>query len=242
MSERFYINWPLNPGPVEMTGPEARHLATVCRLRAGDALCLFNGNGHQYPARVIETTKKTVLLEILSVETPLRELVFHLEIAAPVPKGDRAQFLVEKLTELGVTSFIPLLCARSVVQPGEGKIDKLQRYVVEASKQCGRNALMCVGDPVDWATYNKPGEPAELRLIAHPMTAGSQGKCPIPAHSKIRCAIGPEGGFSDGEIIQASAAGWHMVDLGPRILRIETAAVVMAIKAIGVSDRGEPGA
>ncbi len=103
MSERFYLNWPLTPGPVDMTGPEARHLATVCRLRAEAEVCLFNGDGHEYPARVLETTKKSVRLEILGVATPERELGFTLEIAAPIPKGDRAQFLLEKLTELGVT-------------------------------------------------------------------------------------------------------------------------------------------
>ncbi len=225
-----------------MSGPEARHLATVCRLRAGDALCLFNGDGHEYPARVLDTTKKTVLLEILSVETPARELDFHLEIAAPVPKGDRAQFLVEKLTELGVTSFIPLVCARSVVHPGAGKIEKLQRYVIEASKQCGRNALMRVEERVEWTNYVGLGEPGELRMIAHPMAGGSQGNWPRASHPKTRCALGPEGGFTDAEIVQALANGWQMVDLGPRILRIETAAVVMAAMAIGASRLGEPGA
>src|SRR5439155_7222198 len=102
MSERFYLNWPLNPGPVEMTGPEARHLATVCRLRAGAELCLFNGDGQEYPARVVETDKKVVRLEVLGTASPVRELPFFLEMAAPLPKGDRAHFLVEKLTELGV--------------------------------------------------------------------------------------------------------------------------------------------
>ena len=66
-------------------------------------------------------------------------------MAAPLPKGDRAQFLIEKLTELGVAAFTPLQTARSVVHPRETKLDKLQRYVIEASKQCGRNMLMGVG-------------------------------------------------------------------------------------------------
>ena len=127
MSERVYLNWPLSPGPVEMTGPEARHLALVCRLRPGDELCLFNGDGREYPARVVAVSRKSVSLEVLSVAAPPRELDFSLEIAAPIPKGDRAQFLVEKLTELGVTAFIPLLSRRSIVKPGEGTIERLER-------------------------------------------------------------------------------------------------------------------
>src|SRR5437868_3988150 len=159
MSERFYLNWPLTLGPVEMGGAEARHLTTVCRLRAGDELCLFNGDGHDYTARVVETAKKHVHLDVLKIITPRRELDFSLEIAAPVPKGDRAQFLVEKLTELGVTAFVPLLCRRSVVTPREGAIDKLRRYVIEASKQCGRNALMSVAAATGWESYCSGGEP-----------------------------------------------------------------------------------
>ena len=98
MSERFYINCPLSVGPIDLEGPEARHLATVCRLRPGDPVTLFNGDGHEYPARVAEVGKKHVQVEILAIETPARELGFPLIVAAPLPKGDRAQFLIEKLT------------------------------------------------------------------------------------------------------------------------------------------------
>ena len=153
MSARFYLNWPLTPGPVEMGGPEARHLATVCRFRAGDRLCLFNGDGHEYAARIASVSKKSVHLDIEAKTSPHRELDFRLTIAAPIPKGDRAQFLVEKLTEMGVTAFIPLVCERTVVEPRGGKIDKLERYVIEASKQCGRNVLMRIEPATDWATY-----------------------------------------------------------------------------------------
>src|SRR3954454_7424789 len=149
MSERYYINLPLHPGPVELTGPEAHHLATVCRLRAGDAVRLFNGDGSEYPARVVVAGRKAVQVEILGRERPPRELPFSLEVAAPIPKGDRGQFLVEKLTELGVTAFVPLSTRRSVVYPREGKLEKLERYVIEASKQCGRNVLMRVGALTD---------------------------------------------------------------------------------------------
>jgi 16S rRNA (uracil1498-N3)-methyltransferase len=240
MSERFYINWPLCPGPIEMTGPEARHLATVCRLRAGDELCLFNGDGHEYPARVVETAKKSVRLEVLGMATPTRELAFSLEIAAPLPKRDRDQFLVEKLTELGVTTYVPLLCRRAVVRPGDGKIGKLERYVIEASKQCGRNTLMRIGDPVEWATYIERGESTEKRLVAHPSTKTWRGQM-ASGSGGVRCAVGPEGGFTDEEIALATANGWQAVSLGPRILRIETAAIFMAAIALTTLDDASAG-
>src|SRR5438132_8982846 len=102
MAERFYVNCPLALGPVEVEGAEAHHLATVCRLRPGDAVCLFNGDGREYPARVEQVGRRTVSLQVLGVEAPGRELGFSLEVAAPLPRGDRDQFRVEKLTELGV--------------------------------------------------------------------------------------------------------------------------------------------
>src|SRR3974377_1871100 len=91
MSERFYLNLPLAPGLIELTGPEAHHLATVCRLRPGDAVHLFNRDGREYPALLRSGTRQAVQLDIRGVEQPQRELPFTLEVAAPLPKGDRAQ-------------------------------------------------------------------------------------------------------------------------------------------------------
>src|SRR4051794_1085645 len=108
MADRYFVDTVLSPGAVELDGPEAHHLAVVCRVRPGDAVCLFNGDGREYPARVVEATKRRVKLEVTGVEVPEREVGFRLELAAPFPKGDRAQFLLEKLTELGVTAFTPL--------------------------------------------------------------------------------------------------------------------------------------
>src|ERR1700694_2884426 len=117
MSERFYVNCPLKAGVVVLEGPEAHHLTTVCRLRPGDQVCLFNGDGNEYPAEVIATARKRVELQVQGVQSPQRELGFRLEVAAPIPKGDRGQFLVEKLPERGVPAFIPLRTRRSVVHP-----------------------------------------------------------------------------------------------------------------------------
>ena len=97
-------------------------------------------------------------LDVFAVECPERELAFRLQVAAPLPRGDRAQFLLEKLTELGVTSFVPLQTARSVVHPRETKLDKLQRHVIEASKQCGRNMLLQVRPMVEWSAFCRLAE------------------------------------------------------------------------------------
>lgn len=226
MADRFYINSELQPGAILLHDAEAHHLAVVCRVRPDARVTLFNGDGREYPGRVVEVKRREVLIEIEQVLTPARELVYPLEVAAPLPKGDRAQFLIEKLTELGVTTYHPLQTTRSVVHPGEGKREKLHRYVIEASKQCGRNVLMQIEPPVPWATLCERRQPA-LRLLAHPGGTSLSKVLDASPVDGILLAVGPEGGFTDEEVTQATSGGWQCVDLGPRILRIETAALAL---------------
>jgi 16S rRNA (uracil1498-N3)-methyltransferase len=228
MTKRFYVNCPLAPGRVRLEGPEAHHLAGVSRLRPGDAVCLFNGDGHEYPAQIVACARRSVDLEVLGVETPGRELPFRVEVAAPLPKGDRRQFLLEKLTELGVTAFVPLRTARSVVHPGETRLEKLERCVIEASKQCGRNVLMKVNPVVDWVKYCRQENLPRTRFIAHPGSGSDTKLEPIPPALDLVLAVGPEGGFTEEELKAAQKNHWRLVTLGPRILRIETAAVALA--------------
>ena len=230
MSERFYVNLPLSIGPIILDGPEAHHLATVCRLRPGAEVCLFNGDGCQYPARITHAARREVTLDIVRMEKPERELPFTLEVAAPLPKGDRAQFLLEKLTELGVTQFVPLLCQYSNTHPREAKRDKLERYVIEASKQCGRNSLMKISDLTKWQDYATCGSAEDQRILAH-LGFDEDVEHIVPRLGATRLAVGPEGGFTDAEVALALQHGWRCISLGPRVLRVETAAIAMVIMA-----------
>src|SRR5262249_35683217 len=151
--------------------------------------------------------RRRIELLVDGVEEPARELGFRLEVAAPLPRGDRAQFLLEKLTELGATSFVPLQTARSVVQPREAKLERLQRHVIEASKQCGRNVLLRVGPLTEWTAYCRREELPALRRVAHP---GARAEAPA-AGQDCALAVGPEGGFTDEEIEVARSAGWRPV-------------------------------
>jgi 16S rRNA (uracil1498-N3)-methyltransferase len=190
-------------------------------------VCLFNGDGHEYPAEVQAVVRREVVVEVRAVETPAREVGYRVEVAAPLPKGDRAQFLLEKLTELGVTAFVPLQTRRSVVHPREAKLDKLQRHVIEASKQCGRNVLLRVGPLSDWESYCGREDLPPLRVLAHP-------GAPVLARETgqdVALAIGPEGGFTEEEVALAQECGWRLVGLGARTLRVETAALVLAARA-----------
>lgn len=207
-----------------MEGPEAHHLAMVCRVRPGDVVCLFNGDGRQYPAQVVAVARKHVVLDVRGVETPARELGFRLEVAAPLPRGDRAQFLLEKLTELGATAFTPLQTSHSVVRPRDTKLEKLERHVIEASKQCGRNVLLQVRTLLAWSDFLQSDLPPR-RLLAHPRTETPWREA--VSKEDVVVAVGPEGGFTEDEVAEAHGGGWALVDLGPRILRVETAAIYL---------------
>jgi 16S rRNA (uracil1498-N3)-methyltransferase len=231
MSDRFYVNLPLRIGPITVEGSEAHHLTAVRRIRPGDRVCLFNGDGKEYPAEVTATARRKVTLQVIGVEAPTRELGFRLEVAAPLPKGDRGQFLLEKLTELGVTTFVPIRSQRSIIQPGEARVEKMRRHVVEACKQCGRNVLMEVAPPADWENYCGRSDLPAARILAHPSSAALVGPA-SPGSWRfsgdgLAVAVGPEGGFTEAEVDKAKEYGWQLLDLGPRTLRIETAALVL---------------
>lgn len=224
MAGRFYTPSPLGPGELALTGDEARHLAASSRLRPGDPVTLFNGDGRDYPGRVVSVGKRDAVVELADGVTSAAELPFTLEVGTAVPKGDRVDVLVEKLTELGATRWVPLLCDRSVVEPRPAKLDRLRKVVIEASKQCGRAVLMEVGGLTPLADWLAAGP----GVIAH--TAGGLDGVRFSDRG-VRTAVGPEGGFSGEEIAAAVGAGWRPASLGPRVLRVETAAITLAALA-----------
>lgn len=219
MPDRFYTPEPLTIGEFTLAGPEAHHLGHVLRARPGTAIVLFNGDGHEYDATVTSVDKRTVTVHIHKSRKGDREREGQLIVAAAMPKGDRGDFLIEKLTELGVTRFVPLITERTVVVPKPARMASLRRTVIEASKQCGRAVLMTIEDPRKWLEFAASSLP-KTRVILHPTGE---------AFSSIRgdavYAIGPEGGFTEAEVSQH---GWRLCSLGSRILRIETAALAVA--------------
>ena len=228
MSNRFFTSQPLIPGEIELDGDDAHHLSTVRRFEPDDAVVLFNGDGADYPATVLSATKRSVRLRIDRRVDVSRESVRSVTIAAALPKGDRFDFLIEKLVELGVSTFVPLTTVRSVVVPSETKRAKWERAVIEASKQCGRNRLMTIGSPVEWSKWL--AVETGLRFVLH--TDHHPAFPRLETTEPVTIAIGPEGGFTDDELHDASAAGWTIASLGSRVLRIETAALAAATLAI----------
>lgn len=227
MSDRYFVETPITGGQVSLIGPEAHHLIHVMRARRGDKIVLFDGGGAEFSARVEQLGRNDVELTVLSREDVDRELPFALILGVALPKGDRQKWLVEKAVELGVSRVIPLKTQRSVAQPVRQALERLRRTVIEASKQCGRNRLMEIVEPLDFSDYVDETRNQPCRLLAHPDGTVGCVKHTESLSQNVYIAVGPEGGFSDEEVTLALQAGWHVIDLGPRILRIETAAMLL---------------
>jgi 16S rRNA (uracil1498-N3)-methyltransferase len=242
MSERFYSPHPITAGCMMLDGPEAHHLLHVMRASVGDEVTLFDDSGAEFKATVETLRRADAELRIIERREIDRELPFELVVGVALPKGDRQKWLVEKLTELGVTALVPLITERCVAQPAAAVLDRLRRSIIEAAKQCGRNRLMKIAESQTWSNWIASGWPGSsvserpaVRLLAHP---GGQplNELGLAPHSPINISIGPEGGLTDAEVAAATSTGWQCVSLGPRILRVETAAVVLA-SAISLDKR-----
>ena len=230
MADRYFVETPIDGFTARLAGPEAHHLIHVMRAKPGTRAVLFDDTGAEFAAAVTRVDRATVELQIEQRTEVDRELPLEIVLAVALPKGDRQRWLIEKATELGLSRIVPLKTERGVAQPVEQAVKRLRRTVVEASKQCGRNRLMQIDTPADWPDFVATTQDVPSRLVAHPngyhAAPGPLSVASLPR--PVLLAIGPEGGFTDEEIAIAVTAGWHTVDLGPRILRVETAALLLS--------------
>jgi 16S rRNA (uracil1498-N3)-methyltransferase len=197
-------------------------LTRVCRLGVGDHVEVFDGRGFLAQTEVVAVTGDSVELALAGEPLRERRLPCSLTLATAVPKGDRFDWLVEKATELGVERLSPLVTDRSVVDPRGAKLARLRRLIIEASKQCRRDRLMALDDPVPW-TKCVASCPESIRLLADPDGDPPGRWPPLERGRALVLAVGPEGGFTTGERALAGQAGWRPINLNVHTLRIETA-------------------
>lgn len=225
MPPRLYCPSLTSIGLVALNEAESHHVTHVLRHGNGDAIELFDGNGFIGTAVIAAVRKHEVECRVTDLrQEPKPDTC--LTLATAVPKGERFDWLVEKATELGVDRLIPLVTARSTVDPRGSKLDRLRQTVIAACKQSRRARLLELTATRTWSEFLNEFGNGSLYL-AHPGTHVPLGEV-IGEERRLTFAIGPEGGFTQEEIQAAIARGGRMVSLGPNMLRIETAGVAIA--------------
>ena len=213
-----------NDGIIALPPEEAHHAGSVLRLQVGDGLVLFDGAGREAQARVSFASKKTIEVEIESVAQVNRESKRKLTIAIALPKGDRQKWLIEKCVELGVAQILPLDVERSVAKAEKQVVQRLERQVIEASKQCRRNTLMKILNPMKWSEFLKQTEElrvasCELRenLAAAPQLSSWESTPPgITANNNSLKLIAHPGGISVQDALsKVGEEGDVLVAIGP---------------------------
>lgn len=215
---------------VNLDKAEARHLTSVLRLHPGDEVFVFDGIGHEFRCRVTETTGKTGALALAEAVAPARpESPLQLSLAVALLKGEKFDLIVQKATELGVTTIIPVLTARSDVRlpsstAASSRVERWNRLAMEAAKQSGRARVPACESPrlfTDFIAMPLANDAARLMFTER----GGDGFDRLNQNAAIIGLVGPEGGWSDEELDQAAKNGWTLITLGGRILRAETAAI-----------------
>lgn len=234
--------------PVALPKAAAHHLGTVLRARQGSAVTLFNGEGGEYPAVLTEVQRRAVMCRVTGYEAPERRSPLPLHLVQALAKGTRMDLVVQKATELGVTSVQPLAAERSNVrldtERASDRLEHWQRIAIAACEQCGRNELpelrplvgvaeLAAVLPGEIGRVADPDASERLRDLA-PSLDGAEGEpsaAPLPG---LTLVVGPEGGLTPAEIAMLANKGYVGIRLGPRILRTETAglAALAALQAL----------
>ncbi len=220
----------------------AHQLQVVLRLQPGAQIVLLDGLGHAYLAEITSLQRRAATGYIIQQLPDPPEPTLRLTLYQCSLKADKFEWILQKGTELGVSSFVPVISERSVVRPAaaiQKKYERWQAIIREAAEQCGRGGLPTLHAPLTWAEAIAQAD--GLRLLPWEAAASSAPHlAPLllaqqPPAVALHLLIGPEGGISDAEAATAQAAGWQAISLGAQILRAETAALAAVAVALSLS-------
>jgi len=233
---RLYCEATLSPGAtVELSERAARHVAAL-RLRVGDAVVLFSGDGHESAAVITGAGKRGVVATVRERRAVDRESPLEVRLAQGVCAGDRMDLVLQKATELGVASIQPILTTRSVVRLSSERQERRethwQNVAIAACEQCGRNRVPRVAPSLSFGEFFAAPAEAGTRVLLAP--DGEATVRSLAPRAPVTMLVGPEGGLAPEERAIAIAAGFVTVRFGPRILRTETAplAALAALQAL----------
>lgn len=236
---RFFLSEPDYFSPadrrVTLTGENAAHISRSLRMAPGEELIVCDGAGQDLGCRITLISSQEVQLEVLWERPSLSEPSVSVTLYQACPKGDKLELIVQKAVELGVSRVIPVLTRRCVSRPDgksmEKKRQRLQKIALEAAKQSGRGIVPVVGSLLSWQETMAGLAASECPILFYESRGTTLRDLMAPVPREVSILIGSEGGFDPQEVEEAVQRGVHIVNLGPRILRCETAPIC-AISAI----------
>ncbi|OQX38082.1 MAG: 16S rRNA (uracil(1498)-N(3))-methyltransferase [Oceanospirillales bacterium LUC14_002_19_P2] len=212
-----------------LTDSAANHVGKVLRMRPGEPLTLFNGEGGSWQAEVHLVSKKLVEVRTLEQLEGGNESPLRIELGQSLSRGERMDYAIQKATELGVTDITLLFSERCEVKLSserqEKRLNHWQQVAISACQQCGRNRVPTIHAPVSLDTW-LDNRQTDLNFVLHHRTEKQLKGFERP--QSVSLLIGPEGGLTTTEIEQAQDRGFHPLALGPRVMRTETAPVAAA--------------
>jgi len=228
-TRRFHVP-DVTPGRIRVQGAQAAHGLKALRLGVGEEVVVFDGNGAEATGKIAEIDREAFEIEVTSRSASSVKMRFSLTIATAIPKGERADWMIEKCAELGVTRLIPLACKRSQVYPGAAKLDRWLRKAVEAAKQSRQSTVMEIEQGCLIAELADQLSSSPLLLFGDGGAVQSMNEVLSNRPPEADCVIciGPEGGFDEGERERLRSHGSIPVCLSGTVLRVETAAVAAA--------------
>ena len=219
----------INNNEAVITGPDYKHIVKVLRLGAGDQITLFDTSSTEYYGKIREIGKRDIFIEILQSKKVNTDSPIEITLLQGLPKGDKMDYIIEKATELGVSRIVPVITQRSQVGERDRK-KRWERIAVEASKQCGRTKPTLIENTLNFDEAIKNYAQRELAVMLHvdcEDTVKNHLKKSLQTPQDIIIFIGPEGGFSENEVLFGIEWGFISLGLGPRILRTETASITV---------------
>ena len=232
-ARRFFVAGSTSPGAcIEISGGDAHKIAHVLRLRKGDEITAIDSTGRKFSATLMKCGRIIRAQITEEIEQPQNGTTLRVDLAQAVPKGNRMDFVIEKATELGVAAFQPFFCERSIARTaGDAKRSRWQRLAKTAAQQCGSPDVPEVRSPVRFDALLRSFEEYDAVLLAwelaEPQSLTQRLSAILPSQGTVLVVVGPEGGFSHSEAEDAKEHCADLLWLGPRILRTDTAALVL---------------
>jgi 16S rRNA (uracil1498-N3)-methyltransferase len=225
---RFYHSNPLGLNQIITLDEFASHHALrVMRVKVDDFLILFNGDGFEYRGRVSDINKKTINVEILSKEKNNSESPININLFQSISSNEKMDMVIQKATELGVSSIQPIFTSRSTIKLSLDRTKKRlihwKQVSISACEQSGRSKIPTIKSPIEFDQISEGIKTNSLNLLLHPDNLEESSNLPNEYSGDINVFIGPEGGFSQDEVLLLKKQNCINIQLGPRILRTETA-------------------